>query len=118
MSVAAFVLAFERFGVIPAAGGAVKVAGKAMETLSRKDLNEDEKEAAAQTAALSLLRAFASLTLRGVAIAAVAILPAVAIQWLGFAPVSATLDLLATWPAILIVSVFMTVIYFVRRPSK
>jgi hypothetical protein len=113
-----FVVAFERLGIVPVASRAVDTGRGAMMTLSTSGVSEDEKEKLVQAAALKLLVSFTSLTWRGVATLAISALPAFAFQLAGLAAADATFSLLASWPAILLASIVMTGIYFVRQRAE
>lgn len=113
--VVAFVVAFERLGILPVAKEVIATSRNTMASLSRAALSDDEKERLAQKAAITLFRGFASITVRGVITLAISVLPAFAFQVLGLATVDATLAFLATWPAIIAASAVMLGVYFWTR---
>jgi hypothetical protein len=113
-----FVVAFERAGIVPVASRAVETGRDAMQTLAATDVSDNQKEKLVQAAAVKLLGAFASLSLRGVATLAISVLPGLGFQLGGLVPLDATLSLLASWPAIVVASLVMTGVYVARRPAK
>jgi len=95
LAITAFLIGFSVFGVVPAAKGAVALAGSATGTIRDKSLSDDEKEAAVQKAALGMLRASGSIFWRVAATLIATVAPIYLMDLLGLVSASAVFGFLA-----------------------
>ncbi|MEL7028277.1 MAG: hypothetical protein AAGL49_03500, partial [Pseudomonadota bacterium] len=74
LSVVVFAIAFHLSGVVRTGAAALEELGRALKTMSSAEIGDDEKERAAQNAAMKLLGSAASILIRS----AIAVLAAFA----------------------------------------
>ncbi len=84
LAIAAFLAAFRGFAIIAAARRALSLAGGATGVMRDNTLSDDEKEAAVQRDALSMLRASGSIFWRVAATLICAIAPIYVLDLIGF----------------------------------
>jgi len=113
LTVTVFVVALWWFGIVPAAAKAVAVSRDSATIIRDPALSDEDKERALQSASLTLLRGFLSITWRGAAAVGVSLLPMVVFDVVGLADFGAVADFLATWEAIVVASVVITLVYWV-----
>jgi hypothetical protein len=86
-------------------------------TMSDGTIADADKERLLQQASLTMMAAFASITLRGVLAVAASLLPLLALQAAGFAPLGTVVHVLATWQGIAVTSTAMAAAFLVRVRS-
>mgnify|MGYP006275394277 CR=1 FL=1 len=94
-SVAAFVLAFTRSGLVATVRDALATLGRAQAAMSDAGLDDLAREKAVQAAGLRLLGLAGGIALRGGLVLAAALLPVVAAHSLGFVRAGDTLSVMA-----------------------
>ncbi len=114
-ALAAFVIAFACSGLVRRAAAAVGTARGALAVIADARLTDDEKEPRVRQAALDLFGSFAQITVRGVAVLAVAAAPVGLAAGLGLAPAAAVAGFLASWPVILGASAVMVAAWLIAK---
>jgi hypothetical protein len=112
--VVSFLFFFEKLGVARAAGRAIETSRAASPIMRDPEMSDDEKEAAMRKASVSLLADFGSILLRGAATLALSAVPALVLGFLGLASFEDTMLWLASWPAIIGITVAVSLFYYVR----
>jgi hypothetical protein len=96
-----FALGLGWFGVVNTARQALRVSGEATAAVSRRDVSDDEKEAAARRAASALMLGLVSLLVRAATALVASALPTLAAHTLGYATYEDVLARLVTAPYLL-----------------
>lgn len=99
-SVAAFVLAFTRSGLVATVSDALATLRRAQAAMSDSGLDDLAREKAVQAAGLRLLGLAGGIGLRGGLVLAAALLPVVAADGMGLAHAGDTLSFMARWDVI------------------
>lgn len=115
MAVIAFIIAFERLRIAEVAQRAVTTSGRATAALRDAALDDDEKERLVRRASISLARDVLSITVRGAGALLATLLPVLLLNMLGLVELEAVLAWLASWQAILLISIAVTVWMLARR---
>ena len=115
LTVTIFVIALWMFGIISVAIKAVEVSRESARTIRDPALSDEDKERTLQRASLTLLGSFLSITARAAAAIGASLLPMLAFDVAGLAPFWNVADFLATWEAIILISVMLTLVFLVRR---
>jgi hypothetical protein len=113
IAVVCFLVAFQRFGVVAVAQGAIRSGINISHVMRDRSLSDDQKEQAARRTSLVLLRDFGVITLRSGAALAVSFLPVFVMDVAGIAPISAVNRLMLSWNGIVFASAVAAVVYFV-----
>ena len=120
LAIAAFLAAFHGFAILVAARQALALATGATGVMRDKNLSDDEKEAAVQRAALSMLRASGSIFWRVAATLICTVAPIYALDLIGFVDAGQVFALLARPDMIIGTSVLVGggLWWFSRRPKS
>ncbi len=120
LAIAAFLAAFRSFAIVGAARQALALAASATGVMRDKTLSDDEKEAAVQRAALSMLRASGSIFWRVAATLICTVAPIYALDIIGFADAGQVLAFLARPDVIISASILVGggLWWFSRRPKR
>ena len=113
-AVVCFVLAFQWFGVTPAARRAVQSGLDASKRMRDPAASDDEKEHAARAASLVLLRSFGSITARSAAALAPPFLLLLILDVTGLVRLQAVNRLMLSWQGFLFASVAVALMYLVK----
>lgn len=104
-----FLLACIALRLVPVAANIVNAAGKALATMRDPALDDDAKEQAARSAAISLFGGFLSIVWRTAAAVAASFVVLYAGDWLGIFDTDAVMTTLASWEFIVATTVIITV---------
>ena len=115
LTVTIFVIALWMFGIIAVAAKAVEVSRASAKTIRDPALSDEDKERRLQRASLALLGGFCSISARAAAAVGVSLVPMLAFDLAGLATFWNVADFLATWEAIIVISVVLTLVFLVRR---
>lgn len=115
LTVTIFVIALWLFGIISVATKAVEVSRAAVRIIRDPDLSDEDKERKLQRSSLTLLGSFLSITVRGAAAVGASLLPMLALDAAGLASFWDVADFLATWEAIIGITVVLTLAFIARR---
>lgn len=115
VSILCFMLVFWKIGVVEAARDAIGTAQGAMATVRAPDLDDMDRERAVQAAALRLVTLTGSLILRSAIALVAAFVPVLLAGWAGLSPTGETLDFMARWDVIVVVTVVVTLGYLAGR---
>ena len=120
LAVAAFVIGFHIFRVVPTASGIVQLARGATAVMSDKSLADEEKEKAVQKAALSMLGAAFSIFWRIAATMILTIFPIYLADWIGLVTAADVFSYLARVDVIVGASVLVGASLWIwsRRPKS
>lgn len=120
LAVAAFLIAFQAFGIVGAAKSTITLAGDAGKVMRDGDLSDDQKETAIQRAALSMLRASGSIFLRVAATLIATVVPVYFLDLIGLVDAGAVFGFLARPDVIIGTSVLVAggVWLYSRRPKS
>jgi hypothetical protein len=86
-------------------------------TMSDGTIADADKERLLQQASLTMMAAFASITVRTALAIAASLVPLLALQAAGVAPFDTVVHALATWQGIAVTSVAMVAAFLVKVPS-
>ena len=114
-SVSCFLLAFQRLGITRVASRALKTGSQGFAFLSDGALSDDEKELAVRQASLSLFKDVFSIGVRTLGAVLASLVPLIFFQMTGLASMNGVAALLSTWPAIVTISIVMTIWFLLRR---
>lgn len=95
LAIAAFLVGFQAFGIVPTAARIVTMARAAGQVMSDKSLTDEVKEKEIQKAALSMLGGAFSIFFRVAATLLLTVLPVYLLSWIGLAPAEAVFGFLA-----------------------
>ncbi|WP_424991088.1 hypothetical protein [Fluviibacterium sp. S390] len=109
LSVLCFIAAFQVLNLVPRARTAIATSRATAAVMGDKSLDEDAKEAAVQKAALSLMKNFLDLLIRGALTLVAAWVPIQAADMIGLKPADETMAFMLRLDVILITSVIVTV---------
>ena len=115
LAVLFFVLTLELLAVVQVSAQAIQTSRSAVETMRDLTLSDEDKEGRMQQASLTLVRSFVSIGARSLAAVGAALLPLLAFEVTGLARFTAVTGWLATWEAILLTTVLVTVAYYLRH---
>lgn len=115
LTVTVFVVALWRLGIVPEATEAIAVSRNSAKSIRDPALSDEDKERLVRRASLTLLRGFLAITWRGAAAVGISLLPMLAFDVAGLADFRAVADFLATWEAIVVASVVITLVYWVGK---
>lgn len=115
-SIAVFALAFRFSGLIKRSRAAIATATKTLSVIRQSDLDDDEKERAAQKAAIELFRGFLLITLSACLVLAAPGIVIWAGDAIGLASAPAVLDFLLSWEVLIGASLLLVgLLWFLRR---
>jgi hypothetical protein len=112
-SVAVFMLAFWRLKIVSSARSAIAIMQNALGVMRDPALDELAREKAVQSASLKLVREAFSLIVRSALALAAAFIPLALADQFGLAPLSGSLEYLARWDVIIVISVVVLFIWVV-----
>jgi sterol desaturase/sphingolipid hydroxylase (fatty acid hydroxylase superfamily) len=115
LAVLFFVLALELSGVLQVGARAIQTSRSAAASMRNPTLSDEDKERRMQQASLTLVRSFVSIGARSLAAVAAALLPLLAFEVTGLARFTDVTGWLATWEAIVLTTVIVTVAYYLRH---
>lgn len=100
-AIVAFMIAFRYSGLVSRARSVTSIASRAVDVISQKNMEDDEKGLLIQRAALDLLRQFVVISLISAALLAIPL----AVMWLcdltGIAPFGRVSDFLLGWEVVI-----------------
>lgn len=99
LSIAVFLAAFARLGIVRVSGEALRVSRAAAAAMRDPALDDRARERAVQRASVRLLGQFVSLLLRGGVAVAASFAPIAIAALLGFTTSDAVIAFLSRWPA-------------------
>ena len=115
LAVLFFVLTLELLSIVQVGARAIKTSRSAAESMRDPTLSDEDKERRTREASLTLVRCFVSIGARSLAAVGAALLPLLAFEVTGLARWTAVTGWLATWEAIVLTTVIMTVAYYLRH---
>jgi hypothetical protein len=115
LSVAIFLVALWSLRIIGIAAKALEISRHAVRTIRDPDLSDEDKERILQKASVALLGGFLSITLRTAAAIGTSLLPMLAFDVAGLASFWVVVEILASWEAIILFSVSLTLVCLVWR---
>ena len=111
ISVAVFMLAFWKLAIVASARSAIAIMQNAVGVMRDPSLDDLAREKAVQAASLKLVRQAFSIIVRSVLALAAAFVPLILADQFGLAPLSASLEYLARWDVIIVVSIVVLFIW-------
>lgn len=114
-AVVCFLLAFQRLGVPAAASRALRTSRRGFESISNEAMSDAEKERAVRQASIHLFQSVLSMSARTAGAFLVSLIPLLLFQLTGLASIDDVAGFLATWPAIISISILMTAWFLVWR---
>ena len=114
-SILAFVVAFGLLGILGVAQSAIATARETGQVMGDKTLDDDTKERLVQKASLSLMKNFAGLLVRLIALLAATFAPIYLADLAGLATTEAVTGFLLRWDVILITSIVLIGLVFAGR---
>lgn len=111
--VAGFLLLFKLFNLAKQAGDAVTLSRAAFFEISRRDIDDDEKERNLRVHAVKLAVIFALLVTGGLAAAGLPVLLLWGLDYLGYVSIEAILTVAASWQFLLAATVFTLLVFWV-----
>ncbi len=112
-SIGLFLVVFWRAGIMDVAREAIAIARGAAATVRAPDLDDLAREQAVQAAALRLLMLSSILILRSLLALAAAFVPILLCDWVGLAPMTATLGFMERWDVIAVATLAICAGYWV-----
>ena len=114
-AVVCFLLAFQRLGVPKVASRALRTSRQGFESMRNEAISDTEKEMAVRRASVHLFRSVLSITTRTAGAFLISLGPLLLFGLTGLASVDHVAGFLATWPAIISISILMTAWFVVWR---
>jgi len=111
----AFLLCFRLSGIVAASARAIDVSRRALAVMQEPTTSEDAKEQAIRGFSIQLFGLFASITARGVLLLAVPAVLIAGFSFIGLASFDEVIELLASWEAILAVTVAVIILLWLQQ---
>lgn len=109
LSVLCFIAAFQLLNLVPRAQAAIATSRQTAAVMGDKTLDEEAKEAAVQKAAVSLMKGFFDLLIRGIGTLVAAWVPIQLADLIGLKPAEETLAFMLRLDVIIVTSIIVTV---------
>lgn len=117
LSVFSFLVALERFGAARVAARVLETSRAGASSIRDHSLTDSEKEHALREASVALIGDLASIGARSLGAVGVSMLPMLGADLVGLAEFSGVTSWLATWEAIVLITVLVGGWYGVKRVS-
>lgn len=114
LAASCFMIALRALAIPAITARVLETGREAARVMSDKGMADDDKERVLQNASFTMMRAFASITMRSAVAVAAALLPLLVFHTAGVADWTAVTYALATWQGIVLTGVVMTVVCFVK----